>query len=202
MLTWLHNLSKIGTCLRTAVACSEHDFIPIEVAINCCLHGMWSWLSSRCDYCCARKPARRNAHPLTKTQDLLRLISGAKHPERISLSGVLVFTLAVSLRKARSHYSEHKANQWVPALLIRGPAISVLVVVLWCKDSKMSGSLVDQVNHALSLKQRSSAALRPADWLAGWLSASQPAHKAVGGAIVQQSRLQKVSERSLLGANG
>lgn len=49
VLTWLHNLSKIGTCLRTAVACSEHDFIPIEVAINCCLHGMWSWLSSRCD---------------------------------------------------------------------------------------------------------------------------------------------------------
>ena len=44
-----------------------------------------------------------------------------------------------------------------PALLIRGPAISVWVVVLWCKDSKMSGSLVDQVNHALSLKQWSSA---------------------------------------------
>lgn len=124
-------------------------------------------------YCCARKPARWNAHPLTKTQDLLRLISGAKHPERISLSGVLVFTLAVSLRKARSHYSEHKANQWVPALLIRGPAISVWVVVLWCKDSKMSGSLVDQVNHALSLKQRSSAVLRPADWLADCLLHSQ-----------------------------
>lgn len=49
VLTWLHNLSKIGTCLRTAVACSKHDFIPIEVAINCCLHGMRSWLSLRCD---------------------------------------------------------------------------------------------------------------------------------------------------------
>lgn len=94
---------------------------------------------------------------------------------------VLLFALAVSLRKARSHYSEHKANQPVPALLIRGPAISVWVVVLWCKDSKMSGSLVDQVNRALSLKQPSSALLHPADWLADWLTASQPAHEACRG---------------------
>lgn len=202
MLTWLHNLSKIGTCLRTAVACSEYDFIPIEVEINCCLHGMWSWLSLRCDTAVRVNPLAETRIHWQKHKTLLRLISGAKHPERISLSDVLVFTLAVSLRKARSHYSEHKANQWVPALLIRGPAISVWVVVLWCKDSEMSGSLVDQVNHALSLKQRSSAVLRPADWLTDWLSASQPAHKAVGGATVQQSRLQKVSERSLLGANG
>lgn len=55
-----------------------------------------------------------------------------------------------------------------PALLIRGPAISVWVVVLWCKDSKMSGSLVDQVNHALSLKQWSSAVAIIA--LTSWLT--------------------------------
>lgn len=55
-----------------------------------------------------------------------------------------------------------------PALLIRGPAISVWVVVLWCKDSKMSGSLVDQVNHVLSRKQRSSAVAIIA--LTSWLT--------------------------------
>lgn len=55
-----------------------------------------------------------------------------------------------------------------PALLIRGPAISVWVVVLWCKDSKMSGSLVDQVNHALSPKQWSSAVAIIA--LTSWLT--------------------------------
>lgn len=120
VLTWLHNLSKIGTCLRTAVARSEHDFIPIEVTIKCCLHGMWSWLSSRCDTAVHANKLAEIGHPLTKTQDLFPLISGPKHPERITLSSVLVFTLGVSLRKAHSHYSEHKANQWDPALLIRG----------------------------------------------------------------------------------
>lgn len=55
-----------------------------------------------------------------------------------------------------------------PALLIRGPAISVWVVVLWCKDGKMSGSLVDQVNHALSLKQWSWAVAIIA--LTSWLT--------------------------------
>lgn len=55
-----------------------------------------------------------------------------------------------------------------PALLIGGPAISVWVVVLWCKDSKMSGSLVDQVNHVLSRKQRSSAVAIIA--LTSWLT--------------------------------
>lgn len=54
-----------------------------------------------------------------------------------------------------------------PALLIGGPVISFLVVELRCKDSKMSGSLVNQLNHALSLKQWSSAVavIAPTSWL-------------------------------------
>lgn len=58
-----------------------------------------------------------------------------------------------------------------PVLLIRAPAISVWVVVLWCKDSKMSGSLVDQVNHVLSVEQWGSAAAGTG-WLADCFTAN------------------------------
>lgn len=82
-----------------------------------------------------------------------------------------------------------------PALLIRGPAISVWVVVLWCKDNKMSGSLVDQVNHVLSLKQWSSAVASAGLTPAACLSVSWGTCSAVCGSDFQPRKLRKLRPR-------
>lgn len=126
----------------------------------------------------------------TPSEPKLHHVLCCKWSSSLYLCFDVVSVSLVCLSKACSHYSEHKANQWVLLCLSGGPAISVWVVVLWCKESKMSGSLVDQVNHALSLKQCSLAVAIIA--LTSWLTECFMAtviHGAVGSSQFQPCTL-------------